>query len=104
MLVSYQKLINLPVITESGINLGKVVKVEIDTDNQLIINYFVKSNNLVKGLLEGELIIHRHQVIKITENNIIVEDNCSKIKLKEELVKIKTVKQQPAVNSLKTGN
>lgn len=80
MIINYQNLINLPVITESGLILGKVCKVDIDTDSQTVVNYYIKSVNLVKGLFEGELIIKKNQIIAITCDKIIVEDNVKKKK------------------------
>jgi len=86
MIINYQNLTNLPVITESGQLLGKISKIEIDTDTQSIINYFIKSTNIVKGLLEGELIINKNQVIAITQEKVIVEDNVYKKRVENSLL------------------
>lgn len=104
MLINYQKLINLPVITQSGINLGKISKIEIDTKSQSIINYYVKSINLVKGLLEGELVINRNQVININEKNVIVDDNCSAKIQKKEFFNLKTANHIQSPGAIKTVN
>ncbi len=90
MIINYQNLINLPVITKSGQLLGKISKIEIDTDTQSIINYFIKSTNIVKGLLEGELIINKNQVIVITQEKVIVEDNVYKKRVEDSLSLFKT--------------
>lgn len=103
MLINYQKLINLPVITQSGINLGKISKIEIDIQSQSIINYYVKSINLVKGLLEGELVINRNQVVNINEKNVIVDDNCSAKIQKKEFFKLKSANHIQTPGTIKTA-
>ncbi len=74
MKISNKQIINLPVFTESNNQLGKVESFVIDIDSQSILEYKIKSSNLIKGLVEAELIISRGQVVEITDKKMIVED------------------------------
>jgi sporulation protein YlmC with PRC-barrel domain len=73
------QVINLPVYTQAGIFLGKVVKVEVAPDGQAVQKYIVHSANPLKNLVSGQLVIDASQVISITAEKIIVEDNWQKI-------------------------
>lgn len=70
-------LINLPVYTQSGQNLGRVDSIEVDVEDQTIVNYRVKTG-LIKGLWHQQLVIHSSQVISITKEKMTVEDNVGK--------------------------
>lgn len=86
MLLPFSKLKNLLVFTQSGIKLGQVADIEIDLDSQSIIHYMVKRGIVSRGVL----LIHRGQVIFITEEKMIVEDAVIKesgvMKMKEAAV------------------
>lgn len=73
MLIRSDKLIGKPVITQSGEHLGKVLELYINTDTQEIEQYEVQSS-IVKSLFGKKLLIHRRQVIDITEKAVVVED------------------------------
>lgn len=77
MQISSADLINLPVYTQTGQRLGRVTFFEIDIDTHTISHYHVKTG-LIKGLWHQELIIHQSQVISISKEKMIVEDNVSK--------------------------
>ncbi|HBV57995.1 MAG TPA: hypothetical protein DEB73_01900 [Candidatus Magasanikbacteria bacterium] len=86
MLLQFSKLKNLPVFTQSGIKLGQIFDIEIDLDSQSILRYVVK-----RGIVSREtLLIHRGQVVVITDEKIIVEDAVVKdgrtMKIKEAVV------------------
>ncbi|MBU4360890.1 PRC-barrel domain-containing protein [Patescibacteria group bacterium] len=74
MKISNKKIINLEIETQSGQKLGKIESFNIDIDSQSILEYKIKPLNLIKGLIENELIIPRGQVIEITDEKMIVED------------------------------
>lgn len=97
MIIKYQKLIALPVITEAGQLLGKITKIDIETDSQIIHNYYIKSANIVKGLFEGELIINSKQVINITNDRIIVENRVFENQ-KKKAFNLKTTERKTVVN------
>lgn len=78
MVLSNKNLIGLPVLTKSGLLLGKVKSFEVDGDTQTILNYNIKSKSLVGKLLSekvDELIINRNQVISVSEEKMVVQDN-----------------------------
>ncbi|MFH1890705.1 MAG: PRC-barrel domain-containing protein [Candidatus Kuenenbacteria bacterium] len=75
MLIYNQQLKNLPVVTESGKKIGQVVDFSVQTESQSIITYTVKPVTFLKNLINGNLIINRGQVIDITAEKIIVQDN-----------------------------
>jgi len=72
------KIIGLPVYTQSGIFLGKIIKIETMAD-QRVIKYFVQTANPLKNLLAGQLIISVEQVISLDEEKMVVEDSLKKI-------------------------
>ena len=77
MLINFSHLKNLPVFTQSGLFLGRIVDLEIDADSQSIINYLVQRGRLV-GRWQKPLLIHRQQVISISKEKMIVEDAIAK--------------------------
>ncbi len=85
-----REIINLRVETKSGQALGRVVEFEIDALTGKIVSYRVKSSNVIRGLFKDELIINQSQVISLTKEKMIVEDNVvaeiqpAKIKLSPE--------------------
>lgn len=85
MLINYSQLINLQVETKSNEFLGKIADLEIDIENYSIRKLHIKSNNLIRGLFEGVLIIDQSQICEITKEKIIVEDEAKKIKEKKSL-------------------
>ena len=74
MLISSSDLINLPVYTPSGQHLGRVDSFEVDIDGHAIVRYHVKTG-LIKGLWHQKLIIHPSQVISISLEKMVVEEN-----------------------------
>lgn len=89
MLSQFSKLKNLLVFTRGGIKLGQVADIEIDLDSQSILRYVVK-----RGIVSREtLLVHRGQVISITNEKMTVED--AVVKESQEM-KIKEAIVQPA--------
>ena len=74
MKIQSNDLINLPVYTQSGQHLGRIDSFDIDLETHTITHYYVKTG-LIKGLWHQQLIIHKSQVISITEKKMVVEDN-----------------------------
>lgn len=103
MLISYSQLINLPVETKSNEFLGKICDLEIDIDNFSIKKLHVKSNNLIRGLFEGVLIIDRQQIFEITTEKVVVEDQAKKIKEKKHFkIKLAEENKTTAVTTSKS--
>lgn len=67
----------LPVITVSGKKLGRVNEIFVDPDSQSIIQYQVTPRRLLS--LDLPLLIHRSQVISLTPERLLVEDNVVKV-------------------------
>lgn len=71
MIVNLQKLLRLPVYTESGTKLGKIVDFEMDVDNQTVVRYFVRTILFsVKSFL-----IQNSQIKEIKDDKIVVYDS-----------------------------
>jgi len=101
MKISHQQLINLPVVTQSGHDLGSVKSFNVDIDSQSILEYQIKPSGLVKKLINEDLIISRGQIISITQDKIIIDDNVDRHPVFQKLNKIlakKDDKQSVAVN------
>ncbi|HLC89827.1 MAG TPA: hypothetical protein VJG65_02610 [Patescibacteria group bacterium] len=77
MLISSGDLINLPVYAQVGTHLGRIISFDLNIDSQTIENYYVKTG-LIKGLWHQQLIINRRQVISISKEKMVVEDNAAK--------------------------
>lgn len=74
MKISSQKIINLPVETVGGHQLGWVESFVVDIDSQSILEYIVKSSSLVQKIVTNKLVISRGQVVDINEEKLIVDD------------------------------
>ncbi|OGY47922.1 MAG: hypothetical protein A3J62_02860 [Candidatus Buchananbacteria bacterium RIFCSPHIGHO2_02_FULL_38_8] len=77
MEITSDNLINLPVYTQSGQYLGRVTSFEIDVDSYAIIYYHVRTG-LIKGLWHQELLISQSQVISVSKEKMVVDDNVGK--------------------------
>ena len=80
-------LINLPVFTQSGQYLGRISDFEVDIESHTVSRYYVKTG-LIKGLWHQQLMIAPSQVISISKEKMVVEDNVRKMP-EEELESIK---------------
>ena len=78
MLIHSQNLTKLPVITDTGRELGQVTGFLIDIDTQSIMTYLIKPPNFFKSLFTGHLEINRGQVIEITNEHLLIEDSAIK--------------------------
>jgi len=71
--ISAHNLLTLPVYTESGTILGRIVDVELDPEDLHVERFRVQPGGL-KGFLQEEFLIHRTQVIRIEDKRVIVDD------------------------------
>lgn len=75
-MMTIKRLLQLPVQTQSGQDLGRVVDAMIHAESHRIIKYEVAPSSLLRGLLPSQpLTIDARQVIQITEEKMIVEDS-----------------------------
>jgi sporulation protein YlmC with PRC-barrel domain len=72
--ISGKKIIGLTVKNESGDILGKVYNFELEVDSQLVLEYHIKGEGLLKKFMTPEIIVHRSQVKSISEEEMIVDD------------------------------
>jgi sporulation protein YlmC with PRC-barrel domain len=92
MLITIKKLLNLPVITQSGSKLGGVRDIELDIDSHLVRAYHV--GHKLPGM-EKHLITPT-QVVSITVEKMIVKDGIMP-ELGKGALKTKTTTPQMAV-------
>ena len=97
MKINHHQLIGLPVVTESGQELGQLKSFNIDPDTQSILEYEIKPNSLIKGLIEGDLIIPRGQIVDISLKQITVQDNFSSTQPFKKLNKVLSKKKESIV-------
>lgn len=69
-----KKILNLPVLTQSGKELGKISGFDVDPESQTVIRYYVKSSRFIAELFSRELIVAATQVVSLTEEKMVVED------------------------------
>lgn len=75
MRIRKREIINLPVYSESGQHLGRVVDFEFDSASHIILIYYVRSKDIIKELLQKELLVSKDQVLSIDQEKMVVEDN-----------------------------
>lgn len=82
MKIQSSDLINLPVYTQSSRHLGRIDSFEVDIDTHTITHYHIKTG-LIKGLWHQQLVIATSQVISISKEKMVVEDNVKQEKATE---------------------
>lgn len=73
MLINHKKLIGLAVETQSRERLGEIAGFVLETEAQMIYQYQVRPAGL-SGIFAKELLVHRQQVISVTEEKMVVDD------------------------------
>lgn len=71
-------LLDMPVIDESKRKLGKVSDYTIETGSFVVEQLHVR-RGIIKGITETSLLINRSQVVKVTDNEIIVKTTAKKV-------------------------
>jgi len=74
MLISSKKIIGLKVETKSGYKLGRIKGFDVETETMEIKKIYVRPTNIVKGLIDGDLIISKNLIISVDENRMVVDD------------------------------
>ncbi len=77
MIINLQKLLRLPVFTESGIKLGRVFDLELDVEAQGVLRYMVRLNFLSAKIF----LIQNSQVKEIKNDRFVVYDSVLKADL-----------------------
>jgi len=73
-----QTIIGLPTETQSGQYLGRVKAVDFEPKTKDIARFYIRPA-LTKRLLCRQFIIHRDQVISLTQKKLVVEDTTIKL-------------------------
>ena len=71
-------LMRLPVETKSGAALGRVSGFEFDAETHAIIRYRVRPKGLAAAMLKKPLLVAREQVVSVTAEKMVVDDNVEK--------------------------
>lgn len=71
-------LLKLPVETKSGGALGRVAGFEFDAETHVIVRYRVRPRGLAAAMLKKPLLVAREQVLSISAEKMIVDDNVEK--------------------------
>ncbi len=79
MRINWHTLKTLPVVTKSGTPVGKISDLTIDSETEMIVCLHVKRSRLSKELL----LVHRSQVLSITEKQVVVDDTAILIEEKK---------------------
>lgn len=86
-MITKNDLIDLPVYTQSGEYLGRVVDFELDPATHTIFRYHVRSRDSIKDLLQArELVIASAQVISLNNEKMVVDDGAIPSPATEERV------------------
>lgn len=75
-----KKIIGLPVETQDGTHIGKIVGITIDERHHSVQHYHVSAAPLVKKIISDtpNLLIHPAQVIALSSKKMIVVDNSTR--------------------------
>ena len=76
MRIPSSDIIGLPVITQQGVHLGHVVSLDIEIETHTITHYHVRTG-IIRGLWHQELLIAASQVVSISPEKMVVEDNAA---------------------------
>ena len=97
MKINFKKLHELPVETESGLLLGNIDDCELDIENHNVVKYLVVHRKLLtKG---QELLVSPNQIVSITTEKVIVQDNVEAEQIKQSIKKPFEVKQAVTTNA-----
>ena len=91
MRLSLKQLKNLDVETKSGVELGHVHDLYLDTNGQLVAQYLVKSSMLSRE----EYLISRDQVISFEEAKLVVDDNMKPVETEKKEIRHIDVRPKP---------
>lgn len=70
-----KELRGIRVFTRGGENVGKIAGFVVDADHHTVEQYVISKSRLLSVLLPDELLVHRSQVIELTEERMVIEDS-----------------------------
>lgn len=71
----YKVLSGIPVETQSGETLGRLVDAVVDTDGHMVVQYVVSKSKLLSKLLPSELLVNSQQVVSVDKKKMVVRDS-----------------------------
>ncbi len=74
MIINSKSFIGVPVVTESGVLMGKVGSIDFDSENGRFTGLHVRSRSVVSALSQPDLLIAWHQILSITDTEVRVKD------------------------------
>lgn len=74
MRIAWQDLYRLPVVTESGKQIGLVEGVEIDVEGHSVTRYQVKPGRSLLSIFSHSLLIAPAEVVSISKETMVVKD------------------------------
>ena len=81
MFINLQKLLHLPVYTESEIKLGRIFDLELDVATQTVMRYLIRPN----FLSARNFLIANAQVKEIKNDRLVVYDSALKMETMGEM-------------------
>lgn len=81
MLLRARELVNLEVVTRSGMHIGWLVGFEFEAESQTILRYEVR-----RSLLSAPFLVSRDQVVTIDAKQMVVEDAVAPAEIGRKLV------------------
>ncbi len=79
------QLLSMPVIDENKRKLGKVSDYTLESESYVIEQLHVK-RGVIRGITETSLLIHRAQVVRVTDNEIIVKSTAKRIEAEPVMI------------------
>jgi sporulation protein YlmC with PRC-barrel domain len=96
------QLVGVPVHTQSGRHVGRLIGFIVESDTHEIIQYAVKKSGTIELLIPKELLVNRSQVVSLSEEKMVVEDAAiaEKAEAKEKKVAESAVKTVGVTRSM----
>jgi len=99
MFIPSKKLIGLRVETVSGDFLGHIKEFEVDSENNIAVNFYIRPSGIVKGLVSQELKITKTQIVSLDNIKMVVDDLSKENKEKNEGYKNKFVVEGSVISA-----
>jgi hypothetical protein len=94
MIITAKQLLQLPVWTQSGIRLGRVVGFGYEAETQTVLRYEVR-----RSLFGAPFLVGRDQVVSLDTEKMVVEDAVVRARRREVFVATKPViDEQPGAS------
>jgi sporulation protein YlmC with PRC-barrel domain len=74
MAINSKQLMNLPVLTKSGIKVGRLASLDIDADSGKLTAIRVRIPGAVPHLMDREIIVNWPQIVSLSEKEAVIAD------------------------------